>query len=522
MRAGRLSYLFKNMALFTISSFVSKLLVFLLVPFYTSTLTESEYGIADVMQSTLLLLVPLLSLNMGEAALRFGLEDKGESRAQLIMKRRQILFIGLRQIAKSIVLVLLCCLALLAAVHWNILALKPTYILFFLLLYSLDSIYEFLLLYCQGTEQVQVMIIGSVCSTIILIISNLNLILLQGMGINGYFISQAISFAGASAILIFLAMPDIPDSHNDNLSGTASSAIGQDSGEAGLKAAASAFSQTEAAVLEKEMTEYGTSMLIYSTASWVNNAMDRYFILGLLGSAANGLYSAAYKIPAILQVFQRIFAQAWQMSAVKEYKGEDRDRFFSSMFRLYNAAMVIFCGAILLFLKPIALILFKKGFFSAWTLVPPLLISVIFGALEGFLGSICLAFKDGRSMGRATSIGAAVNLVLNYFGILCFGAYGAALATLVSYFTMFIFAYLFARKHTKLNIGWPRALFSYCVLMGIAGTLYLKPQFNLSSFLVKYLHNSISGALIASALFLLLLRIYSSELTQVVNRWKRR
>ena len=62
------------MALFTVSNFVSKILVFLLVPFYTDVLTESEYGIADVMQATLLLAVPLLSMNAGEAALRFALE----------------------------------------------------------------------------------------------------------------------------------------------------------------------------------------------------------------------------------------------------------------------------------------------------------------------------------------------------------------------------------------------------------------------------------------------------------------
>ena len=75
-------YFAGNLALFTISNFVSKILVFLLVPFYTNVLTTADYGIADVMQTTLLLLVPALTVNMGEAALRFGI-DRSERRAKI-------------------------------------------------------------------------------------------------------------------------------------------------------------------------------------------------------------------------------------------------------------------------------------------------------------------------------------------------------------------------------------------------------------------------------------------------------
>ncbi|MBQ9605651.1 MAG: hypothetical protein IJV16_00540 [Lachnospiraceae bacterium] len=87
---NRSRYLLKNMSLFTISNVASKLLVFFLVPFYTNVLTESDYGIADVMQATLLLTVPLLSINAGEAALRFGIEESD--------KRGSILKSGLRRV----------------------------------------------------------------------------------------------------------------------------------------------------------------------------------------------------------------------------------------------------------------------------------------------------------------------------------------------------------------------------------------------------------------------------------------
>ena len=57
-------YLLKNTGLLTISNFSSKLLVFLLVPLYTSVLTTEEYGIFDMVQTTISLLLPILTINI--------------------------------------------------------------------------------------------------------------------------------------------------------------------------------------------------------------------------------------------------------------------------------------------------------------------------------------------------------------------------------------------------------------------------------------------------------------------------
>ena len=128
-REKKTAYLFKNMALFSISSFVSKLLVFLLVPFYTSVLTESEYGIADVMQSSLLLLVPMLSVNAGEEALRYGLEYTED--------RDEILYHGLRRAIISIAPV-----ALIAVLLSFLFPENRIFFLLFIVLYTANVFYE--------------------------------------------------------------------------------------------------------------------------------------------------------------------------------------------------------------------------------------------------------------------------------------------------------------------------------------------------------------------------------------------
>ena len=173
----------------------------------------------------------------------------------------------------------------------------------------------------------------------------------------------------------------------------------------------------------------------------------------------------AYKIPAILTVFQRIFAQAWQMSATKSYEDDNSSEFFSTMYMVYNTFMVTGCSFLILTVRLLAFLMFKKDFYGAWQYVPPLLISVVFGALTGFLGSICLAFKDSKAMGFATGLGAAVNIILNIILIPRYSAMGAAIATGISYFLMYFIAYIKVSKYVTLEIKLLRDHLSYILLV---------------------------------------------------------
>lgn len=56
------SYLSNNVKLFTISSFGQKILSFLLVPLYTSYLNTQEYGIIDLVATTINIIIPIFHL----------------------------------------------------------------------------------------------------------------------------------------------------------------------------------------------------------------------------------------------------------------------------------------------------------------------------------------------------------------------------------------------------------------------------------------------------------------------------
>ena len=71
---GKIKTLVKDTGLFAISTFGSQILVFLLTPLYTSILATEEYGIADLIFSTVVFVYPILTLAISEATLRFAIE----------------------------------------------------------------------------------------------------------------------------------------------------------------------------------------------------------------------------------------------------------------------------------------------------------------------------------------------------------------------------------------------------------------------------------------------------------------
>ena len=76
-------YLLKNIGLLTISSFGTKLITFFLVPLYTSILTTQEYGTYDLFNTTISLLIPILTINIQDGVLRFSLGADREKTAQV-------------------------------------------------------------------------------------------------------------------------------------------------------------------------------------------------------------------------------------------------------------------------------------------------------------------------------------------------------------------------------------------------------------------------------------------------------
>ena len=213
-----------------------------------------------------------------------------------------------------------------------------------------------------------------------------------------------------------------------------------------------------------EMMNYSKHLVFNSISWWINNSIDRYFIIWLLGTAENGIYSVAYKIPTIINVVQSIFNQAWTLSAIKEFD-DKKDNFYSNTYKTYMLLLTFSCSSLIILDQLIAKIIYSNDFYIAWKYVPFLLISAVFAALNAFIDSIFAANMDSKIIAQTTIIGAVINIVLNLLLIHFMGTMGAAISTMISYFVMWIFKFIKVKKIVKITINPLKMSVSYIILL---------------------------------------------------------
>lgn len=127
--------------------------------------------------------------------------------------------------------------------------------------------------------------------------------------------------------------------------------------------------------------------------------------------------------------------------------------------------MVLLCSGIIVFNKLLASFLYAEDFYVAWKYVPWLTIAIVFGAMSGYFEGLFVAANDSRIFAKSTVYGAITNVILNLILTPIMGALGAAIATAVSYFEVWIFRYLQSRRYIRIRVNIFRDLITYFLLV---------------------------------------------------------
>lgn len=417
--------LLSNVGLLTISNFGSKILSFFLVPLYTSVLSTTDYGNYDFIYTTISLLIPLLTLCIYESSLRFLLDKKNDKSVIVTITFKYSLF----------AIAIFFILAILNRI-FGLINIFNNYFLFYILLFLSSLFYIVMQNITRGMDEIKSVAISGILNSILMLSLNLFFLLYCKLGLNGYFLATIISNF-ISAVYLFIK----------------------------LKITKYINVKSKSVILENDMKNYSKPLMFNSISWWINSVSDRYIVTFFCGVAVNGIYSVSYKIPSMLSIFQTIFNQAWGISAVKEYKTEESIEFFSNTYNIYNFLMIIICSILIIFVKIIAKILYMKDFYVAWFYTPFLFLSVIFGALSGLFGGIFSAVKDSKTLGSTTIIGAIVNIIFNIILVYFIGAIGAAIATFLSYFIIWLIRLIKVKKYIILKINLKRDSIVYLLLI---------------------------------------------------------
>ncbi len=416
--------LLSNTLILTVGTFSSKLLVYFLMPLYTAILSAEQYGTADLITNAANLLIPFCCIGITHGVFRFA-ADEDENNRVVFSSGVSVLLVS------SAIFLLLS----------PLISFIPSFSSYAWLIafYVVSSNFHTLAKeYIRAKGRMKLYAVQSILGTALTIAFNLLFLIPMNLGVTGYVLSVAVADAVGTIFLIIYAKL-YKDFSFRFVSNTKT----------------------------KEMLKYSLPMMPTTVIWWITNVSDRFMVSYICDLSANGLYSAAYKIPTIIALVAGVFNEAWQLSAISESKDrEEVSNFFSAVFERYQAILFLGCSVLIPFTPLATRILLNESYFTAWTFMPVLLVATVFSSLVTFIGTIYTVKKKTTMSLITAAVGAGLNIVLNFLLIPKMGAQGAGIATALSYFAVFVFRAIHSKTFMPFDLkAWKLALNTFIVIV---------------------------------------------------------
>ena len=400
----------KNTLIIFMGKVCTQLISFLLLPLYTGCLSTKEYGIVDLIQTYVTLLVPLITLELEMSVFRYLIDTRGKDKdnKKVLSNNFAILIFGLTLF--SIFYIIFTCF-----VHFE----YRWLILIDIIVCTCSGNF---LQVSRGFGRTLDYSISCIITGVTTIISNIILLVVFNFGADGMIISMAIANGMCSLYLFFrLKLYKYID-----------------------------FSLTDKKLI-KEMNKYSIPLIPNGVSWWIVNVSDRSIITIVLGNAFNGLYAVSNRFPTVISSLLGVFNLSWSESAALHINADDRDEFFSDITNTVTKLFTCFGVGMLACMPFVFPILVNSKFNDAYNYIPFLVLGSVFNVLICIYSGVYIAKKLTKQVATTAVVGAIVNILINILFIKYIGLYAAALSTAVSYFIMMLYRHFDLKKYVNIK-----------------------------------------------------------------------
>ena len=424
---GRITFLLGNTLVFALGGLAVKAVSLVLMPLYTTALTAGEYGTAELLNSAIEIVLPLLSLGVVEALYRFSIDDD-VAKDELFANSLLVLGGGIVGTA------VLCAFA---GVVWGV-----EHVVSFFVLFCSVCFFKATTQLARGLGHVRRYVVYGLINAVAMVIATYLLLFRVHLGVDGYLWSFTIGYL-VGGMVAFLG-----------------------SAEYRLLVPFRADR-----VLLRRMLVYSLPLVPNLLSWWLVSVSGRYVVLWGSGVVAAGLFTAASKMPALVNIVASVFQQAWQYSTAREIGSPDRGAFFGAVLRGYSLATLSAAGLVIALNRPISRLMLQAEFSEGWRYVPLLMLVASFGVISIFFESFYQALKNSGVLMASTMLGAVVNVVLAVVLVPFMGPWGAGLAGAVAYALVLVVRAHDLRRRIDLPIDRPRLTYQLVLLSGIAACM---------------------------------------------------
>lgn len=447
-----------NTIIFGFGTFASKVIMFVLLPIYTTYMTTSELGAGELVVNGMNLLFPIATINILSALLRYGMDEHSDKKKVLqntvIVVLAGVVVVGFGVYAANLQS---------AMMEWKF------YLILLLFCYAAEQI---LSVFSKALGKTKIFTVGNILYTFSLFVISAVLLMIFRRGTAGYL--EGMIFANILTFLYFVKALHIREYIR--------------------------WERPDKTLLG-EMILFSLPLIVNSVSWWIASFCDRFVLEMYLGTEAVGIYSVSSKIPAIVSTVASVFMQAWVLSAIKEYQRNGGGDFFDAVFRKFSALFISWTAVMVCLCKPLMPFLAGGEFIDSWRYVPLLLCGAAFGGFGNFYSALYTSAKKNTSVMITTLCGAGVNVALNFALIPKMGIQGAVLATMISQLVVMIFRMIDSRRFLAFHTDYMR--------LGISIVLLLLES------VVLLCHGSM---VFTAGLCLAVLAVYYSEIKQAVMK----
>jgi len=471
-----LKRLIKDSAVYGIASVLARGVGVLLIPLYTRVLDPADFGISDIIITTIALSSIVLTLEISQGVMRF-FPDSKDPEEQNSFASSSLWFI-----VAGHILFILSVFPFTSKLS-NLFFQTPTYSNFFrialvtLLFYSLNVLMNIVL-----RARLMPIHFSTVNFTFTLTstLATVLFILVYRMGIAGILLGNALGYVLAAGLGVYFARNNF-------------------AAQVDLKRL-------------KELISFSAPLVPSSLGYFAMLYVNRFIINYSLSVNEVGLYSVAYRLMFPVNLIMNSITSSLTPLIYSRYLENETPTELARIFRLLSAVSLMIILALSLFSSEILYIMATPEYYAAAKIIPLMAISAVLSGMNLFTPGLSIA-KKTKAISLINIFSGILNILLSYLLVKPMGLVGVALATTFSFLLNFGVSMFLSQRHYYIPVEWPRIAL---------GTLIVILLGQLSVFLNGNAVYIIVGKLLALIFcaFLLVMAglVRSNEIAQIINR----
>ena len=198
----------------------------------------------------------------------------------------------------------------------------------------------------------------------------------------------------------------------------------------------------------KDALKFGVPLIPHALSGWFRTGVDRIFLTMLMGSSATGIYFVGYQFGLIIGIIAVAFNQAYSPYLYRKLNNitlEDKLKLVKFTYA-YFAGILLFAGVVSLIMPWVITHFLNERYLDSKEVIPWIAFGYAFQGMYFMVVNYIFYVKKTYGLAAITFFSGLIHVALSYFLIQQSGSIGAAQATTISFFMVFIFVWILSAR----------------------------------------------------------------------------